>query len=441
MKMKTKYITLPAVVCVALSAMLLLGSCSNSAPAEESSAPAEKDPVTVQVSAVEKGDISTGLTYTGRVRPYEETVVIAMVAGKVESVAHDIGDEVKKGDVLFQLDKTDIQNNIDVLEAQLEAVQAQVRSAETGVELVNGASMQVQIMNAKSGLDQAELAYNDMKTTYANNQRLYEAGVISKSDMDKTETGMKNAEIAYNQAKKSYDLIANQMPSENLRQAQDGLAAARASLKATQAQMESAKKTLDDATVTSPIDGTVTSCGVVEGTVYSQSAGPAFLVSNMKKVYIAVSVSEQLINTLEPGQSVDVKVSTVSDSYLKGTIDKVNPAAGQTGTYDVKIVMDNADGKLKSGMFGEVRFVKEKSENTFVLPRGAVLSSGGETYVFVEENGLAKKVPVTIGMDTGEKIEVKEGLTEDMRLITKGQEFLQDGDRVTVAGAQTEKEE
>ena len=85
------------------------------------------------------------------------------------------------------------------------------------MELVNGASMQVQIMNAKSGLDQAELAYNDMKTTYANNQRLYEAGVISKSEMDKTETGMKNAEIAYNQAKKSYDLIANQMPSENLR--------------------------------------------------------------------------------------------------------------------------------------------------------------------------------------------------------------------------------
>ena len=439
--MKRKYITLPAVLGIALSAMILLGSCSNSVPAEENAASDETETITVQVSSVEKGDISTGLTYTGRVRPYEETAVIAMVAGKVETVAHDIGDEVKKGDILFELDKTDIQNNIDVLEAQLEAVQAQVRSAETSVELVNGASMQVQIMNAKAALQQAEIAYNDMKTTYANNQRLYEAGVISKSDMDKTETGLKNAEIAYNQAQKSYDLIANQMPSENLRQAQDGLAAAKASLKATQAQMESAKKTLDDATVTSPIDGTVTACNVTEGAVYSQSAGPAFMVSNMEKVYIAVSVSEQLINTLEPGQSVDVRVSTVSDDYRKGTIDKVNPAAGQTGTYDVKIVMDNADGKLKSGMFGEVRFVKDKSEDTFVLPRNAVISSGEETYVFVEENGLAKKVPVTVGVDTGEEIEVKEGLTEDMHLVTKGQEFLQDGDRVAVAGSQIEKGE
>ena len=425
-----------------LCVMLPLGSCGTPNEESQNTATEEETPQAraVEVEKTAKGDIQTVLDYSGTVMAYEMATVMGTMAGEVESVEFDVGDQVNAGDVLFRLDPSDVQSNVDVLEAQLEAVKAQVRSAQTAVELVNGASMQVQILNAESGLQQAKLAYENMQTSYSNSQKLYEAGVISKTDMDQAETGLENARIAYEQAQKSYDLMVNQMPEENLRQAQDALAAAQASQKATEAQLKTAKDALEDTAVTSPISGTVTLCGVSAGTLYSQSAGPAFIISDMTEVLFTVNVSEQIINSIQPGQQVPVLVSSVSAEPLEGTVKTVNPSAGQTGMYQIEIVLANSDGALKPGMFGKVSFVRERSEDTYVLPRSAVLSDGEEDYIFVEENGIARRVSIVTGIDNGESIEAVSGVEEGMNLIVTGQEFLEDGDAVTVT-TPAEKEE
>lgn len=426
-----------AAVCAALAVTVFFGGCSSSTePA--ATQPEEAETVSVEVTPARRGDIQSEFLYSGKVKPVEEANVVSTVGGTVQEVYYQVGDHVDRDAALFQIGTEDIENNLEVLKAQLAAAQASVKSAQTSLELVNGASMQTQIQSAKSGLEQAEIAYNDMKTTYANNKQLYEAGIISKSDMDQTETGLKNAEIAYNQAKESYDLIANQMPAENLRKAQDGLAAAQANERAVQAQMASAEKSLRDATVKSPIAGVVTACNVTAGTLYSSAAGAAYTISDTSRVYIDVNVSEELINRISVGQSVDVKVSAVSDTPLTGKIDRINPAAGQTGTYNVKIVLDNADGRLKSGMFGEVHFVKERHEDVIVLPRDAVLTSDEQTYVFVNEDGIAKKVAITTGIDTGEQVEVTAGLEENSSVVVKGQSFLADGDAIEASDSEKE---
>ena len=426
-----------AAICVALAVAVVCSGCSSSAEPANAE-PEEAEVVSVEVMPAKLGEIQSEFLYSGKVKPVEEANVVSTVGGTVQEVYYQVGDHVDKDATLFQVGTEDIENNLEVLNAQLAAAQASVKSAQTSLELVNGATMQSQIQSAKAGLAQAEIAYNDMKTTYENNKQLYEAGIISKSDMDQTETGLKNAEIAYNQAKESYDLIANQMPAENLRKAQDGLAAAQANEKAVRAQMASAEKTLRDATVKSPISGVVTACNVTAGTMYSSAAGAAFTVSDTSRVYIDVNVSEELINRIAVGQSVDVKVSAVSDTPFTGKIDRINPAAGQTGTYNVKIVLDNADGQLKSGMFGEVHFVNERHENVIVLPRDAVLTSDDQSYVFVNEEGVARKVEVTTGIDTGEQVEVTTGLAENSSVVIKGQSFLTDGDVIEASDSEKE---
>ena len=71
--------------------------------------------------------------------------------------------------------------------------------------------------------------------------------------------------------------------------------------------------------------------------------------------------------------------------------------------------MSNTDGKLKAGMFAEVNFAKSTSDGAVIVPRDAVLRDGDDYYAFVIEDGKAKKVDVTIGIDAGETIEVKSG--------------------------------
>ena len=83
--------------------------------------------------------------------------------------------------------------------------------------------------------------------------------------------------------------------------------------------------------------------------------------------------------------------------------------------------------------FSEVSFTKESAENTIVLPRNCVIEKDNEIYVYIEENGIAKKVLVTTGIDTGENIQITSGLEEGMNVVTRGQTYLNDGDAVQIS--------
>lgn len=464
----------------------------------------------VEIMKVTKGSIQNEYKYSGKVKPANEVNILSTVSGKVATVNYDIGDIVQKDDVLFQMDTTDIINNINTLKASLEQVDANINSAKTSLELVNGSGMQLQIEQAQSGLnnaksayenaklslgnaelgvsnskiavenaklnlDKAEMAFNNAKTDFNNYKALYDAGALSQTAYDQYKMAYEQAEIAYNQAKlaseqaqvaadqaqlsyeqaqnaisqteeaytqaqNTYEITVNQMPSENKRKAQDAVKIAESSRASILAQIASAEKTLNDATVKSPISGIITACNVKAGTVLSQGATAPFTIIDMSSVNIEVNVSEQIINTLHIGDSVDIKVSAISDTPIKGKIITVNPAANTTGTYAVKIEIDNSNSQLKSGMFGEVYFAKEKSDDAIILPRSAIISNDTETYVMVEENGIAKKVNITLGVDTGTEVEVTSGLQENINIIVKGQSYLTDGDAVEVVSNTSEAE-
>ncbi len=354
------------------------------------------------------------------------------MGGKVSQANYDIGQNVSKGAVMFRMDTADVENQINVLRASLTAVEAGITSAKTNLELVNGATMQSQIESAKTALENAKLNLDNVTTNYENNKVLFEAGILSETEMNQIQLSYDSAEVAYNQAEQNYDLVANQMPAENQRKAEDAYNSAVAQKASIEAQIKSAQKTISDATVTAPISGVITTKNIVSGTVLSQ-ASPAYVITDMSKVKIDVAVTQQVINTLSVGQQVDVVLSAISQEPFKATITTINPVANVQGTYDVQVELNNSDGVLKVGMLAEVSFTKESAENTIVLPRSCVIEKDNEIYVYIEENGKAKKVLVTTGIDTGENIQITSGLEEGMNVVTRGQTYLNDGDAVQIA--------
>lgn len=426
-----------AVTALLLCMTLALSGCGKKTEPVE--AQVQEKVTSVETLAVSKSTIENKFTYSGKVEPKNDAQVFSLVTGKIKSVNFDVGDKVQKGDVLFQMDTEATLNSINVQKAALAAAEANIQQAQTSLELANGTSMQSQIDAAKAALANAEIAYNNAKTTYDNNKVLFDSGIISKSDMDSIQMALDRAKVTYDQAQESYNLTANEMPAENIKRAQEALNVATASRASYNAQIASLQKTLRDSTVTSPLTGVVTACNVVAGTVLSQSA-PAFTIIDTSVVDIDVKASEQIINFITPGQEVDVKISSISSTPIKAKVATVNPAADQTGTYAVKVEIDNADGKLKAGMLGEVSFVKEKKENVIVVPRDVVITKNEEDYVFIDENGIAKKVVVTLGIDNGDKIEIVNGLEENMNVITKGQTYLSEGDKIQLA-SNAQKEE
>ena len=142
-----------------------------------------------------------------------------------------------------------------------------------------------------------------------------------------------------------------------------------------------------------------------------------------------------MLNTIKIGDKVDVTITAVSELPLEGVVSTVSPAAGQTGMYTVKIELDNAKGLIKSGMMAEVNFTAEKAEDTIVLPRNAVITKDDESYVYVVKGDKVKKVAVELGIEAADTIEIKKGLKDGDKVVTKGQTYISDGEEVNVVNA------
>ncbi len=419
-----------AAIMITLALTMSLASCGKK---EAEEIPQEPEPTAraIEVITLSNESIASEYTYSGKVAPNETANVLSTVGGKVAQANYDIGDKVAKGAVLFRMDTADIENQINVLRASMTAVEASIASAQTNLELVNGATMQSQIDAAKTAVENAKLNYDNVKTNYENNKVLFEAGILSETEMNQIQLSYDSAQVAYNQAEQNYDLVANQMPLENQKKAEAAYNSAVAQKASIEAQIKSAQKTIGDATITAPISGVITAKNVISGTVLSQ-AGAAYTITDMSRVKINVAVTQQVINTLSPGQQVDVTLSAISEEPFPATITTVNPVANPQGTFDVQVELNNSNGVLKVGMLGEVSFTKESANDTIVLPRSCVMEKDDEVYVYIEENGKAKKVLVTTGIDTGENIQITSGLEEGMNVVTRGQTYLTDGEEVQV---------
>lgn len=264
---------------------------------------------------------------------------------------------------------------------------------------VDSADLQNNLRSLEANYHVAELNLNNTKNTYENNKILFDEEIISQTEFD--------------QIKLAYETTE-------------------ANLTATQIQIDNLKKNISDCTVTSPMSGVIAQRGVERGGFASQAA-PAYTVMDLSTIKVEVGVSEQVVNTIAIGDEVAVKMTAISAEPLTGRVSTISPSAGQTGTYTVKIELNNQDGAIKAGMLAEVSFTMEQSEEAFVLPRNAVLTKDGETYVYILEGNTAKKTPVETGIETGETIEITSGLSEGMEVVTKGQTYISDGEEVNTA--------
>lgn len=272
---------------------------------------------------------------------------------------------------------------------------------------VDTTDLQNNMRSLEASYNVAKLGRDNAKSTYENNKLLYDEEIISKQEFDQIKYAYESAE---------------------------------AQLESIQVQMDNLKKNITDCSVTSPMTGVIATRGVERGGFASQGV-PAYTVMDLSTIKVEVGVSEQVLNTIHVGDKVSVLMTAVSELPLEGTVSTIAPASGQTGMYTVKVELNNKDGKIKSGMMAEVSFTMESSKDTIVLPRNAVIEKDNEVYVYVVENGVAKKVNVELGIESGDTIEILSGLKDGDNVVTKGQTYISDGEEVNVANADPAKTE
>ena len=384
----------------------------------------EQEAKNVKAVRAAMSPIRIDVEYPGKLKACEEVTVSSKISGRVAEIKAEVGDAVGKGQVLFTLDTKDA-------DALLKQSRAGLEAADANLERTGGSALSQQIIQAETALKQAQVRYDDAKRLFEKMKTLYEQGAISRQQYDDAESGYKNAGIQRDSARDSLNLLRDKAGPQSVNVAAAQVEQARATL-------EQASIQVGETSVISPIAGTVSARNIEKGELVSSSL-PAYTVIDVSALTVEVNTPSGLVGKLQKGLTVPVVVNALGGKSADGVIDVISPAAdARTQGYIVKIRIENKDGLLKPGMFGRVMLPAERRDSVLAVPNEAVVIENSVQYVYTVAGGRIRKKAVTAGLSTDRVTEITGGLSAGEYVVTEGQTFLNDGDRVKVIDNQTD---
>jgi len=353
---------------------------------------------------VEKGDLAKSVVATGKVTPITKVEVKSKASGIVKKLMVEYGDKVKRGQLLAQLDKDEIQAQVDQSRAALQAAEASLASSEADSE---------RAMVDAEGPDVPLL-----KRQYERAQEMAKDGVVSASALDDADRNYKMALNKQNVAKAQVQVL-----KAKIRQSQAEVAKDQANL----AQLEEQLSYTD---IVSPIDGIVLSRDVEMGDAVSSilvlgsSATLVMTLGDTSQVYVKGKVDESDIGKVYLGQPARIKVESFKDKTFYGKVTKISPMGVEKDnvtTFEVRVSINNPGGELKAEMTANAEIILEEHKNVLQIPEGAILYDKDKQASVEVPDSKAKdgkrKVAVNIGISNGAKTELISGLKEGDQVV------------------------
>jgi RND family efflux transporter MFP subunit len=303
------------------------------------------------------------LVLPGQTMAFIDTPIYARTSGYLKSWSYDIGAHVKRGDVLAQIETPELDQQLREAQAQLAQNQAAVIQAEANMDLAR-------ITNGRT----AELVRQGWTSRQQGDQdRLTFAGSTAAVDV------------------------------------------ARANVRVAQAQVDRLEELTRFESVTAPFEGVITGRNTDVGALINAGAGsPAtelFHMASTRTLRIFVAVPEIDAPNLHPGDVATVTFDAYPGQTFRGALARTDGAINSASrTLLVEVDVENLDGKLLPGAFAFVHFTLQGRTNSVVVPANTLLFRSEGLRVGVVRNGAAELVPITIGRDYGDRVEVLTGL-------------------------------
>jgi len=419
---------------------------------------------------VQRGDVLQEISETGSVKATEDISLGFKTIGKVSRLYVSVGDNVKKGGILAELDSSQ-------LLAQLQAAKADLSSANTGAasakdnlesaynsalntlndaytKIYNAYNAVVDLKNTYFGVaDQEGIKVEDSKNDIKQNMsdvKSYLDQAKTNPDIDsaisETLTALDNVYndlkiiraqcdsgiYYYNIASTSKTSIDTQKTnintaSTNVTTAQSNISSYKIALqkaedstiKQAQADVDALQSQLNDHYLISPINGTVTSISIKRGQVVSASQTAVSLLSS-EPFQIKANIYEQDIVKVKIGNEVKIELVPFPRQIFKGKVLSIDPAEtiiDNVVYYQVTIDFPNQPEGIKSGMTADITIVTNKKENVLRVPKNAVQSIDGKDTVQVVKDGKIQNQQIITGLEGSDYYEVLSGLEEGDTIV------------------------
>jgi len=364
---------------VVLGSALLGAACRGSEPAAAASTPPVEhrtDVAAVKVAAI---DLESTLQISGSVTPQTRVAILSKLPGTLARVTVDIGDRVRVGQVVAELDAREI-------EAQVDAAAAAVNVAEAGLEA-------------------AEAALANATLEHERARNLFERGAIPRQRLDAAETARRAAAAQRDLAK--------------------------ATLAQAEASLRRAREVRRDATLASPIDGVVVERNYDAGSLVSPGDKPVVVVADLRVMTLEAGVSELDAGRLRVGMPARVTVQARGGDIFDGRVAAIAPEVDPRNRhFRIEVRTANPGGVLLSGMYATATIPLARAPQALAVPREAVTTRDGRRVALRIDENVVTEVPVTEGLSDGRLVQIASGLQPGDVVVSDARQDVAPGAKV-----------
>jgi membrane fusion protein, multidrug efflux system len=366
-------LTMSRIVSAFLSIIALsvaISACHHSSAGDEQKGISGPVDTVAEKISLRKDTLETRLTIPGELVAYQQVDLYAKVPAFVKELKVDIGSRVKAGQVLVTLEAPELMSQVSAAESRLKSQEALFTASQA--------------------------SYNRLVETSKT------PGTISPNDLEQAE------------AKRSSDLA--------------NLQAARASYR----EVSDIKSYL---VIRAPFDGTITArnvnVGAYVGPTGKGSELPALILQQQRKLRLVISIPESYSGYFREGDEVAFKVRSMPSEEFKAKLTRLSGALDlRLRSQRAEADVENESGKLLAGTVADVTTSLRSSENSFIVPKSAVVNSAEAMFVIRVSNGKAERVNVRKGLEANQLVEVFGDLFENDILLRKASDEIKAGQEV-----------
>lgn len=374
--------------------------------------------IPVQISPAIRKQMIYSLSATGDIAPMMQVDLFPRVSGYLERIDVNLGDSVRQGQVIAQIDRTEFLQKVKEVEAKVAQAKANLSELEAG-------SRPEELRQAEEALRQAQSRFDNAKLHRERIEALFKRQVISKKEADIAEMDYTVAEAQLAVSQQNLKLVREGARQE----VKEG---SRAKLKEMEALLAQEQIRLQNTLIVAPFQGEIIRKYIDAGALASPSTPIVSLVHTLT-LKIVANVLEKDIPLLKPAMKAKIRTEAYPGKVFEGRVARINTGLDlNTRTLQAEIEIPNSGRLLKPGMFARIEVVLLEKPEVLAIPSNAVMENQGEKFVYLLEGNKAARRPIVTGIEQDRFVEVREGLKEGDQVIVRGQEGIRENTTIRV---------
>ncbi|MGL4452010.1 MAG: efflux RND transporter periplasmic adaptor subunit [Sarcina sp.] len=401
----------------------------------------EKSTIAVEIYNTKNSQIEKYKKFSGVISAGEKEVVSPKALANITSIKVKKGDYIKKGQVLMTLDSSKLEEQIteldkvnnqiqgvttqskeklDALRGKVIEISAKIENLETQVKILEADNIKIDtdLNNLQKKLEVEEITQEE----YDTQKKLLDSSKNNNiGEINKNKIEIKTLEMTKKTLDKSISDLEKVLNASGGNNEMSGM-------------LEALKDKKGDYTVVSTISGVVKEINLKVGQIPVSLVKPGMLIESTSNVDFEFKIMKEDLEKFKVGMDVITCVDiNGKEEERKATIESISQEEDEKSKqYKVIATMQNSNEEIKIGDFVRLMLKTNVKKDVIVVPKDAVIREDGKSFVYISNNNIAKRVEIVTGIENHNEVEIQSGLNIGDKVIVKGKEFLEQGEKINI---------